>query len=407
MRIAWLAPGLMLAMTAACGGIDKPNDSTSPPTCGHGPNLVLTASSVIVAPVDVPVPHVHGASSAFVLLSSLAATTDGKNVVATWTTGDSSLALQGHVVVAHLGAGGVTGTTAPVDAPAVGVAAFDGTDFLVVGRASGVPVLPDGPSSLQLQRVALDGSAVGAPETIANIMGVSSVSSAVWTPRGLAVAWSTFGSPAMQATTVVQLFGADGHLMRGLALDPAGSTEPNTGLLEFDPAAVTVFHGQLVVAKGHTVQTLDWLGGPAQTSQTRFTAYVPEKGGFPTLFETGGQLRIWGFGGEPSDAGGFDPDSGPIERVYAGAPGGAFRQVGAVDFSAVTQRSDGCGGAVTLSNHDTAISLVSDTAPERIVSLGTSLLTADTVAAMATIPSGFAVVWVADDGMHLATLAWR
>jgi hypothetical protein len=44
---------------------------------------------------------------------------------------------------------------------------------------------------------------------------------------------------------------------------------------------------QLAVAHGHTVSTLEWLGGSAQTSQTGFEAYVPETSGFPTLFETG------------------------------------------------------------------------------------------------------------------------
>jgi len=406
MRIAWLVPGLMLATTAACGGVDKPSNSNSPPPCAHGPNLVETSSSVILAPSQVSVPVVDGASSIFEQLTALAATTDGKIILATWSTTDTpSLAVKGHAAVAHLGAGGVAGTPAPVDAPVGAVAAFDGTDFLVVGRAGGGPVIPDEPSSLQLQRVALDGSALGAPQTIENLMGLGIVTSAVWTPRGLAVAWYTLDSSS-SPTRVVQLFGDDGQLIRGLVLD-AVSTDPTTGLQEAAPAVVSLFRDQLVVASGHTVSTLDWLGGAPQTSQTGFTVYAPEKGGFPTLFETGGQLRIWGLGGEPFDAGGFDPDSGSIEGVYAGAPGEPFAQVGAVDFSAITQRSDGCGGAVTLWNRNMALSVVSDTAPERIVSLGTTLPYLYDVAMMTTTPSGFAVVWVADDGMHLATLAWQ
>jgi hypothetical protein len=54
-----------------------------------------------------------------------------------------------------------------------------------------------------------------------------------------------------------------------------------------------------------------------------------------------------------------------------------------------------------------ALSVASDRAPERNVSLGATLPYVYDVAMMTTTPSGFAVVWVADDGMHLATLAWR
>jgi hypothetical protein len=386
MRIAPLALGVVLAATAACGGGDKPGNSTNPPTCGHGPNLVQTSSSVIVAPADVAV--VVRGFSGFVELSPLVAPTDGKTVLVTWSASDASGVTQGHAVVAHLAAGSVAGTSAPIDAPALGVAAFDGTNFLVAGRAASPPSIPNAPASLQLQRVALDGSAVGAQQTIETMPGPGAPTSAIWTPLGLAVAWWA----ASQA--VVQLFGDDGHLIRGLALGQF-TTDPTTGLMAFEPAIVALFRDQLVVADGHTVSTLDWLGGPAQTSQTGFTACAPTKGGFPTLFETGGQLRMWG------------SDSGHIEGVFAGAPGGPFTQVGTVDSSAVTQQSDGCGGAVTLSNHDTEISVVSETAPERSIPLGTALPTVDNVAAMTTIPSGFAVAWAAEDGMHLTTLGWQ
>jgi hypothetical protein len=400
MRIAWLAPGLALATTVACGGVDRPGNSTSAPACAHGPNLVQTTSSVIVSPADVGM--VQG-MSALIELSPPVATKDGRTVLATWTAVDASGVTQGHAVVAHLGTSGVAGTSAPVDAPAGGVAAFDGTNFLVSGRVAGGPPLPTAPTAIQLQRVALDGNAVGGPQTIETVQGPGLVTSAVWTPQGLAVAWWA----SNPFTTAVQLFGDDGHLIRGLVLDPTVD-EPGTSLKGFAPAAVALFDGQLVVANGHAVSTLDWLGGPAQTSQTGFVVSVPEKGGFPTLFDTGGQLRIWGSGGEPFDAGGLDPDAGPIDGVYAGAPGGAFTQVGAVDFFAVTQASDGCGGAVTLSNRSASLGVVSDTAPERLVSLGTTVTNvAYPVAAMAATPSGFAVVWVADDGMHLATLAWQ
>jgi len=400
MRIAWLAAGLTLATSVACGGVDRPGNSTSAPACAHGPNLVQATSSVIVSPTDV---GMVGGMSALIELSPPVAATDGKTILAAWTAGDASGVTLGHAVVAHLGTGGVAGTSAPIDAPALPVSAFDGTNFLVSGRAGGPPSLPTAPTSIQLQRVALDGSAVGGPQTIETVQGPGSVTSAVWTPQGLAVAW--WASDPL--TTAVQLFGDDGHLIRGLVLDPTVD-EPGTSLKGFAPAAVALFDGQLVVANAHAVSTLDWLGGPAQTSQTGFIVSVPQKGGFPTLFDTGGQLRMWGSGGEPFDAGGLDPDAGPIDGVYAGAPGGPFAQVGAVDSYAVTQASDGCGGAVTLSNRNASLGVVSDTAPERVVSLGTTLTNVvDPVAAMAATPSGFAVVWVADDGMHLATLAWE
>jgi hypothetical protein len=187
MRIAWLAPGLTLATTVACGGVDRPGNSTSAPACAHGPNLVQTTSSVIVSPADVGM--VPG-MSALIELSPPVATKDGKTILATWTTGDASGVIQGHAVVAHLGTSGVAGTSAPVDAPAGGVAAFDGTNFLVSGRAAGgPPTTPTEPTSIQLQRVALDGRAVGGPQTIETVQGPGSVTSAVWTPQGLAVAW--------------------------------------------------------------------------------------------------------------------------------------------------------------------------------------------------------------------------
>lgn len=390
MRFAWIAPGLMVATTAACGGSVRPNPSGSAPTCGHGPSLVQTASSVILAPADVAI-DVRGMSG-FVELSPPVATPDGKTLLATWTAVDASGAVGGHAVLVRLASHGVVGTTAPVEAPTSAVAVFDGTDFVVVGRAGGPPVAPDAPTSVVLERIAIDGSAAAPPQTIETLPGPGTVSSAVWTPKGLAVAWWAFASSMPQ--TAVQLFSPDGLLIRGVTLNPLVN-DPNTELMAAAPAAVALFHDQLVAANGHTVSTLDWLGGSAQTSRTKFTVSVPEKGGFPTLFETGGQLRIWGFG------------AGTPEGVYAGAPGESFSQVGSLDPSAITQRPDGCGGAVTLSNRNMALALAADSAPERTVPLGTTLPYVFDVAAMTTTPAGFAVAWVADDGMHLATLAWQ
>lgn len=391
MRFHRVALTLLSAATVACGGGEEAGEPAPMATCSHGPNLVLSSSAVIVDAAGVPLlPNPNGGGvGGFVLLSPVAASPDGSRVAVTWTTHDpNSFGGTGHVVIARVGEGSISATTSAAG-PAGAAAVFDGVGFSLVGAS--VPSTPNDVSSLQLQRFSVEGTATTALQTVEALPGHGFVTSAAWTSRGVAVAWFT-EAPEGTATHV-QLVGAEGQVEEDLAFDPTVVDE-TTALMTTGYPTVGLFGGQVVVAHGYEISSLAWRGGTPQTTDTSFTIFVPMKT-FPTLFESDGKLFAWG----SSSSGGVG--------LYAGVPGAPFTRVSNVASSTVSQQSDGCGGAVTLSNRNSTLEVVSDTSPGRTISVGTTLSTADNVAAMTATASGIAVTWVGADGIHLTTLAWR
>lgn len=138
-------------------------------------------------------PALQPGGTSFDALSSIAATPSGTAFLLAWTDvtaeGTAQVASQGFATVVHVGP---TGTSAvpPFAAPSFGQAVFDGDDFAVVGNPlRDPPCLPgDGTSQLALQRVGVGGR-LGLAAALATLPSCAWATSAVSTPRGIAVAW--------------------------------------------------------------------------------------------------------------------------------------------------------------------------------------------------------------------------
>ena len=324
----------------------------------------------------------------FHAVSSLAASPAGDRFFMTWATIDPNGPDRGSAAVVKRSSNAPVATKPFSVAPRT-QAVFDGTDFAAASIvADGGFPYTNAPAHLVVQRFDVDGHPTTAVLQVA-AMPYEDATSVVSTRRGIAVGWPSGAA----------LVAEDGSLSATATFPP--SPDPNSGLLTETPLGLTVVQDRLIAAHGSVLSTLDWLGAAPANVELPFLVAETNtccgiKGGGLCFFASNDTLTLWGTSSDGAN---------PI-GVFTGALAGPFTQIEALDYkTTLTQAPDGCGGLLTLSVAGQMLS-VSGGWPSRTVTLGTLLAGPLFTAAMTTFASGFAVAWIATDGLHLATLDW-
>jgi hypothetical protein len=366
--LALAAAGLALALPA-CGGTTVANASTPVPSC--------TVSTLVAS---APTKVATGSGSAIV---TLAGTPSGDRFLVVW--GPNSTAPRQAVVVRV--EDGAPSVSSPVTVPFLGVAAFDGTAFDVIG------------AGLAFQRIDLDGRPLGpAVSPASSTTGIVGWPAAT-TSSGVAVVVLR-NDPRSRPNLSVEadLLGTDGRLLRTQQL-VTGYPDPYYGLGPI--AAIAPHDGDAFVLSTNMnvpddAVVLSAFGGSGQPPPSSGAGQAMPSYLFQ-LFPVGNRLA-------------FPLNDGTQTWLWEGLVAGPFRRLGEVEPNAVDIAADGCGRIVTLSN------------PGWSATLSASAWGAGTQVQVATdfggparsdraplVPTsyGFGVAWNATDGIEFATLAWK